>query len=397
MYRELAIVILSLLVSSVFPLTFQRPRLFQKPLSLSVDSPEYTYSATAFQNFRTVLEALKLYKEFYGSVDIHSNFIVPQSSSWPPSLRGFRLGKSLAAIVSDAKTLRSFPEYEEQLKRLDFDPFQRRALENWDFVLLALSRYKNLVGDLSVPADFLIPEGDSLWPRQVWGWRLGRQVLSIRTAGSFVNDHPRRKEQLDNMGFCWVDGQSKNRKAQQRVNATIATRFKDVLHHLNSDANIRDVLGGKCLSTIKNMPESLRDFPFAEAVRDNTESGRFFSSVLDVQELLNFAPLWDGQFAVRGQITILFAELLQCFSTYFDLHGSCRISRAFVVPSTGEWPASCRGRNLFALEQSFRSSLPKEKSGIRYCFFFENSRSNSLIFELMSLFLHTELHWSNFR
>lgn len=365
MKRELAIVIFSLLVSFVFPLAFHRPHVFLKPLGLSIDSPDYSYSATAFQNFGTVLEALQLYKKHYGSVDIHSNFVVPQSSSWPPSLRGFRLGKSLTAILSDVKTLQSFPEYEEQLKRLDFDPFRRRMLENWDFVLLALSRYKSLVGDLSVPPDFSIPEGDSLWPRHVWGWRLGRQVQSIRTAGSFVNDHPHRREQLDSMGFCWADSQSKNRNTRNQVNATIATRFKDVLRFLNSDANIQDAAGGKCLSSFKNVPQSLHDFPFAEAVRDNMKSGRFFSSALNVQELLNFAPLWDGQFTVRGPITILFAEVLHCFSAYFDLHGSCQISRAFVVPSTGEWPASCRGRNLFTLEQSFRSSLPEEKSGMR--------------------------------
>lgn len=365
MKTALAFVLLSLLASFVFPLTFQRSQLFHKPLRQSIDCPEYSYSATAFQNFGTVLDALQLYKEHYGSVDIHSNFVVPQSSSWPPSLRGFRLGKSLTAILSDVKTLQSFPEYEEQLRRLDFDPLRRRMLENWDFVLLALSRYKNLVGDLSVPADFSIPEGDSLWPRQVWGWRLGRQVLSIRTTGSFVNDHPHRREQLNSMGFCWVESQSKNRNTPNQVNATIASRFKDVLRFLNSDADIQDAVGGKCLSSFKNVPKSLHNFPFAEAARDNMKCGRFFSSVLDVQELLNFAPLWDGQFTFRGPITILFAELLHCFSTYFDLHGSCQMSRAFVVPSTGEWPASCRGRNLFTLEQSFRSSLPEEKSGMR--------------------------------
>lgn len=365
MKYKFVLAILSLLISFVFPLAFKRSQLFQKSLRLSAESEDYTYSATAFKNFPTVLEALKLYKEQYGSVDIHSNFVVPQSSSWPPSLRGFRLGKSLKAITSDVKTLRSFPEYEEQLKGLDFDPFGSRLLENWDFVLLALSRYKNLVGDLSIPVDFSIPEGDSLWPRQVWGWRLGRQILSIRSAGSFINDHPNRREQLDSMGFRWMDSQSKIRNSKSQVNATIAARFKEVLNGLISDANIQDAVNGKPLSLFNGVSESLHNFPFAEAYRDHLKSGRFFSSVRDVQELLNFAALWAGQFRVRGDVAISFADLLHCFSTYFDLHGSCQISRAFVVPSTGDWPAACRGRNLFALEQSFRNSLPEEKSGIR--------------------------------
>jgi hypothetical protein len=76
-----------------------------------------------------------------------------------------------------------------------FDPFQSK----YYLVKVALIRYRELKGDMLVPRQFVIPEGDDKWHRNIWGMKLGTVVYNIRGGSSYAD----QREDLLSIGFCF--------------------------------------------------------------------------------------------------------------------------------------------------------------------------------------------------
>ena len=66
-----------------------------------------------------------------------------------------------------------------------------------DLVKRALLAYKDMFGNLLVPAKFTIPESDALWERDLWGMKLGTAVNNIRNSNNYAELRP----ELEEMGF----------------------------------------------------------------------------------------------------------------------------------------------------------------------------------------------------
>jgi hypothetical protein len=152
-----------------------------------------------------MLLALGRYKELY--VDptstkawkIPQSFIVPHNSSdWPPSLWGVRLGLT-------ARTIRnkfSFKEQRGELEAMGFDfEIVGKQQFSWEDIRLALERYKELYAGSgakwSVKTTFVVSVDDPLWPESTWGMRLGRTAHGIRHYQYFKE----RRSELEAMGF----------------------------------------------------------------------------------------------------------------------------------------------------------------------------------------------------
>mmetsp|Transcript_37679 Transcript_37679/g.82549 ORF Transcript_37679/g.82549 Transcript_37679/m.82549 type:complete len:1014 (-) Transcript_37679:79-3120(-) len=169
--------------------------------------------------FDQVFEALQKYREVIqprGKINVPSNFVVPNADPWPESTRGMPLGKKMPAIRSKAY-LKANPGAADRLAKLGFE-FDGKAAANdqrYLKVLDALTRYKELNGDLLVPQPFVVPDGDKDWPEDTWGLRLGARVNAIRSQGTFVKTNPVRRQELDELGFEWelpAEGKKRGRK-----------------------------------------------------------------------------------------------------------------------------------------------------------------------------------------
>ena len=69
-------------------------------------------------------------------------------------------------------------------------------------VFNALTRYKELHGDLNVPAPFTIPSSQD-WAEPFWGFKLGSHVEGIREKNSLVFGHKDREVSIS-ISLFWV-------------------------------------------------------------------------------------------------------------------------------------------------------------------------------------------------
>lgn len=81
-------------------------------------------------------------------------------------------------------------------------------------VYAALANYRKLYGDLMVPQPFVVPSQTNRWPEDLWGIRLGARVNAIRSQGTFVNNYPDRRGQLDKLGFIWSPPKAGDRRGR---------------------------------------------------------------------------------------------------------------------------------------------------------------------------------------
>ena len=118
--------------------------------------------------------------------------------------------------VPDSTEERQFRQkaasYRVGYMKLDLDTSDFQTLESLQFVwskdedrwengvVPALLQYKELEGDMDVPARFVVPS-DGDWPEEMWGERLGGMVAKIRSCGQYVRGDEERRQWLEDNGF----------------------------------------------------------------------------------------------------------------------------------------------------------------------------------------------------
>ena len=65
----------------------------------------------------------------------------------------------------------------------------------------AIRRYREIHGNVMVPADFVVPLSDFSWPEESWGMALGKVVTSIKT----TTDYDGYRTELEDMGFKYQE------------------------------------------------------------------------------------------------------------------------------------------------------------------------------------------------
>lgn len=91
---------------------------------------------------------------------------------------------------------------------------KRYDSRHWNAICLALVLFKSEYGHVNVPLSFVVPfdsvdeksegfQNRSVWPKELWGLKLGYRVNNIRYRGDFVNDNDHNREFLDSLGFVW--------------------------------------------------------------------------------------------------------------------------------------------------------------------------------------------------
>ena len=128
--------------------------------------------------------AFMQYKAIHGDIAIIRKFTVPcENDSWTPDTWGLALG-------TIAECIRNGERYKDKrgdLESIGFDFGPRRVTYGFDAVLSALSRYKDLKGNMLVPAHFVVPDQCSIWPTESWAMKLGRVAQDIRGGRCYKN------------------------------------------------------------------------------------------------------------------------------------------------------------------------------------------------------------------
>lgn len=154
--------------------------------------------------YTSALAALKAYHTHHAHLTMPRKYLVPETDSYPVEWHGI----DLAATVYDMKWwlrhVKERPDRVAELNQLGF--VWERLQPEWNLILEALISYRTLYNDLLVPSKFVVPFGNEEWSRSTWGISLGKVVYRIRSRGDFLgcnNYGPKRRRQLDALGFVW--------------------------------------------------------------------------------------------------------------------------------------------------------------------------------------------------
>ena len=86
----------------------------------------------------SVVQSVNHYRKIHAHVDIPLSFVVPNDSTWPADLHGFRLGNVLRRV----KYKGALPEYHQELENIGF--IMSASDHKFDLFLRSLKRYKEL-------------------------------------------------------------------------------------------------------------------------------------------------------------------------------------------------------------------------------------------------------------
>ena len=167
--------------------------------------------ASLADDWRIIIDALKVYKDLYGDVNVQAKFEVPDEAPWPRYCRTVKLGVRVSAMRSAGRYVKDHPSRKEELDNLGFvwrmrDKTHKQQVSDaqFDLVLQALALYKNLApngGDVNnVPRDFVVPSSPE-WPTPTHGLTLGAELRAIRDKNKYVNGFPEREKQLAALGI----------------------------------------------------------------------------------------------------------------------------------------------------------------------------------------------------
>ncbi|KAF0694746.1 Aste57867_14422 [Aphanomyces stellatus] len=142
------------------------------------------------------LDALYIFKELNGHLEVPQSFSVPHDSAdWPKQYGGMNLGWVVKVYRHDIANMPA--KRKDQLDKLGF---VWDIYSDWDERVAALTKYKALHGHACVPLVFDVPESPH-WPKKFWGMKLGHIVKNTRHRSDTVP--PEYVKALNAIGFDW--------------------------------------------------------------------------------------------------------------------------------------------------------------------------------------------------
>eukprot|EP00586_Coscinodiscus_wailesii_P020234 CAMPEP_0172499810 /NCGR_PEP_ID=MMETSP1066-20121228/131256_1 /TAXON_ID=671091 /ORGANISM="Coscinodiscus wailesii, Strain CCMP2513" /LENGTH=342 /DNA_ID=CAMNT_0013273743 /DNA_START=363 /DNA_END=1389 /DNA_ORIENTATION=- len=171
-------------------------------------SPQKVAEGKDEDEWRALIDALRMYKAAYGDLKVPSRFIVPGMPPWPDAAHNLKLGQRVAQIRSTGKFIKSSPTRRKTLDDMGFiwrlrAPTRDKNMDGitLDQIVNALTTYKTVVdADLrAIPTPFVVPDCDP-WPMECRGLPLGR-MLSTVTGKKYLNANSGARERLGALGL----------------------------------------------------------------------------------------------------------------------------------------------------------------------------------------------------
>lgn len=140
----------------------------------------------------TIFKILKIYNSIHDNLQIPYRYKIPAENPWPPEFHGYKLGRKVYSLRRRRKSLWGYYAY--RLDKLGFiwDPLDYR----FNKAVQAMKVFKLLYGNLVVPQRFKVPADSVDWPKQLWGYNLGRILFHIRCNGVYRS----KRKYLEELG-----------------------------------------------------------------------------------------------------------------------------------------------------------------------------------------------------
>ncbi|DAZ93623.1 TPA: hypothetical protein N0F65_003763 [Lagenidium giganteum] len=289
--------------------------------------------------FGWIVPAVQAFHANEGHFAVPYHFRVPRaSSSWPASVAGMPLGRTLRSFLSQLPfQRRQFAHIERELRAMGFPLDQDWKLFMWNEVTMAaLTTYLETHGDLLVPMTFAVPQSQE-WPRATWGVRLGVLVTNLRQKHDDLSTW--QLADLRSIGFVWDV-----LEYRWRHELLPALRcYRHIHGHLNipvsfvipaDDERWPEKLWGIRLGKFAS---KIRVGTFSEQVEESAEELKLLGFSFDVSE-----TSWQ-------------LKIMPALHTYKELFGHCIVESRFVVPSCPPWPKEAYGLPLGNVVTNMRS------------------------------------------
>jgi hypothetical protein len=368
--RTLSLLLLILLCIQSFKLnSVLRNKLRSAKIIVHVGYSDYLDNSYSYpvsvDDFTTLLEAMRCYKDTYGDLSIHYRFKVPKKDPWPKSTRGFELGKRLSQLVTNDDFLKNYPQEILQLKQIGFDPYVTKLIDAWDVVFSALKTYKEIYGNLIIPTKFVVPSTEP-WPRHTHGCPLGIRVSTIRSRGSYTLMHPERKNSLDDIGFIWSAKEYRKEKVKEKPKLD----YDLIINALTAYKTIYGTIDVPQEFVIPCQPpwnEEFHNMSLGKDVETILFKGKTTIHNVDVLNRLEALDFPWYRSRTEQRYSRVFDLIVECLKTYKSLYGNLFIGQLFIVPSTPPWPEESWGMALGSRvstirnQKSYISNNPERK------------------------------------
>ena len=295
-------------------------------------------------DYSTIRNAIIKFKELNGHTAIPSRFIVPDmSNDWSSDCWRLELGKIAADIRNG-----DYEDNHEDLYNLGFDFFPPATTEieeiiveseeiieeaPQDVMTIALSKYKEIYHNTQIQTNFIAPDGDSMWPEETWGFKLGSTINKLRRDPDFKNirlDLMKIGIDLKPTGSPGLDIIKEGLLRYRELNGDMFVPFRFVIPHEDS-----------------RWPESTWSLKLGSLVR-KIRAGEILNAKSDKDDLLSIGFEFESQ-RKAFSYDLIRSALIQ----YKEIYGYLLIPGDFKVPSNTElWPESVWGLQLGAAASS---------------------------------------------
>eukprot|EP01038_Epipyxis_sp_PR26KG_P015300 gene15300-20611_t len=333
-------------------------RVFKTLLSKALTDRQYpTDEILALDDFPQIIEAMYIFKQLHGDLEIPNKYEIPAESPWPSSLHGFRLGRRLERILNSDDFFKYYPEKVREMVKLGFDPKLESLLDDWNLILKSMRLFKSIYGNVSISSKFIVPNNDERWPRICWGVKLGIRVAAIRSAGRYVKDHPERKVELDELGFQW---RIRDHTHKQQVGEDLFQQVFDglVYYKNNIDEDLivpPDFTFPEYDENTNNIPIELSGLKLGFYVQSiKSEDKLVFGHADRVQRLNSIGFPWEES-SRAAHSKKRFENIYLGMVTYKELYGDLFVPQSFTVPSEAPWDESTWGLKLGARVNAIRT------------------------------------------
>jgi hypothetical protein len=281
-----------------------------------------------------VRQALLVYKEVHGDLEVPQQFVVPSEAPWPAEDRGRSLGEKVVNMRARGDLVKNHPERRAELDALGFvwDDHERR----WEEVRAALLAYQEVHGDLQVPTAFVVPS-EAPWSEEAWGMKLGFRVDDIRSHEIYVKHHPERRAELDALGFVWDDLE----RRWEEVHAALQAYQEE-----HGDLEVPNAFVVPSEAPWAEEAWGMQLGSRVSTIRTHEIYVKHHPERREELDALGF--VWDD---LERRWDEVHAALL----AYQEVHGDLEVPQRFVVPSEAPWPENAWGMKLGIRVHNIRS------------------------------------------
>eukprot|EP01033_Poteriospumella_lacustris_P013850 gene13850-biopygen6281 len=270
--------------------------------------------------FALVRQALETFHAQHGHYEVPSTYVIgADDAAYAAEVRGMKLGKITQSILHDEL----YAEHRGELEAMGVPLKPRRELMV-DRTCEAVRCYRRVYGEgRDIPQTYVVPEGSSAYPRELWGLRLGRAVYRIRKEGSYED----YRDRFEAVGLTIDDERSVPDHQLMKEKVSVVTMLLPVFRQLHHHANVPN---GFIVPAQDPWPQELhgdrlgKRISYLRLLKDRLSSAQ-------VEQLDNAGMVWSNKEYQVGRIE-------RGLTTYKAMYGDLRIPSRFVVPhGDGRW------------------------------------------------------------